>query len=120
MTHDPIDLPDVCRVSTRLAEVTGLTLLQLRERGRVSYMADARAVACYVLREHTGLSWTVIGRVVRRDHTTAMSAARRVHGDARLLAIAGRVAHLTSVPSRVRRCGSSDACSPGDSLEAVR
>jgi chromosomal replication initiation ATPase DnaA len=50
----------------------------LLSRDRHKVVAEARGVAYWLLRTINGLSYPEIGRATWRDHTTAMSAIRKV------------------------------------------
>lgn len=65
----------------RVCDRFGISMAELLSRDRHSNIAAARAVAAWLLREH-GLSFPVIGRVLRRDHSTVLVAVRKVEVDA--------------------------------------
>lgn len=55
----------------RVADITGTRRFPAQVR--------ARHVACYFLRNALCMSYSEIGRVIQRDHSTVMSAVQRVH-----------------------------------------
>jgi chromosomal replication initiator protein len=57
----------------------GVTFAELTSKDRHRRLADARHVAAWVLRQY-GLSYPEIGRVLCRDHTTAMHSVRLIEG----------------------------------------
>ena len=65
-------------------------IVTTRQRGDV---ARARAVACYLMRQH-GSTWAEIAREFQRDHSTIIHAARRVEREPELKATAGYLAEL--------------------------
>jgi chromosomal replication initiator protein len=60
-----------------VAQAYGVTVTALLRRDRHRQIAEARGVACWLLRTVGGLSYPEIGRAIGRDHTTAMSAIRK-------------------------------------------
>jgi chromosomal replication initiator protein len=56
----------------------GLAPADITGRSRMKSVAEARAVACYVARRCTRMSFPEIGRAVDRDHTTVMTAVKMV------------------------------------------
>jgi chromosomal replication initiator protein len=66
-------------VITVVADHFGLTVEELCGHGRSQGLVRARHIAMYLCRELTGLSWNGIGALFdHRDHTTVMSAHRRI------------------------------------------
>jgi chromosomal replication initiator protein len=63
-------------------------------RDRHRTVAEARQVAMWLVRELGGRSYPELGRIFQRDHTTAISAVRRV---------AARYAGEPAYAARVRR-----------------
>ena len=55
-----------------------VTLNMIRGKARTRAVADARHAAVYWLREECGLSWGDVGKLIDRDHTTAIYAHRKV------------------------------------------
>jgi chromosomal replication initiator protein len=66
------------RICNAVARYYGLAFRDLRARTRVALFAEARRVACYLLRTLTNLSFPQIGLYLRRDHSTVISACRSV------------------------------------------
>ena len=63
-----------------VAEAYGITLEDLRSRNRMARLADARAVACYLLTRHLNMSSTDIGTMMLRNHATVLHSVRKVEG----------------------------------------
>lgn len=75
----------VALVPTRVEEVIaataaafGIAASDLLGKDRSKSIKEARLVACYVARRCTRLSYPELGRAFGRDHTTVLSAVRRV------------------------------------------
>jgi chromosomal replication initiation ATPase DnaA len=68
-------IPGATQALERIASEHGVTALEVLGRGRTKSVARARAHFAHVLRASTELSYPEIGRLLGRDHTTAM------HGD---------------------------------------
>lgn len=102
---DPLATPTTRRVITAVAERFGVTVDHVLSRDRHTSTALARMVSLYVLREHRvpRPSFPELGRDFGIDHTTALSACRRIlkrlGEDCISDAIeAGRVALTTETP----------------------
>ena len=71
---------------------TGVPASHILGRRRTHEISDARAVACWVLRDTTALSYPAIGRLFGRHHTTVMYAVSKVEREPELLALARKIA----------------------------
>ena len=71
----------------RVAALYSLDVEDLTGTSRAPRHVTARQVAAYTMRQ-AGHSFPVIGRALRRDHTTAMYAVRRVERTPPLRAVA--------------------------------
>lgn len=56
----------------------GLTPADLLSRDRHKSIAEARCCVCFVARQCTRMSYPQIGKALGRDHTSVMSAVKRV------------------------------------------
>ena len=76
----PTERPELTveRVSAEL----GVTVGDILSRTRLRHVAHARAVVAWVLRQHE-LSFPAIGRLLGRDHTSIMTAVRKIEGERR-------------------------------------
>lgn len=70
-----------------VAESFGVTANAIMGKSRVSRVADARHVLAWVLRMSYRMTYPEIGTILDRDHTTIISAVRKVEGDERLLSL---------------------------------
>ena len=61
-----------------VAAVTGVPTEQILSEQRTAKVAQARAIAAYVVREVTLWSWTRVGRNFQKDHTTIIAAHRKI------------------------------------------
>lgn len=61
--------------------------------GRKAKATEARHVACWLLRD-AGRTYPEIGRRIKRDHTTAINAVRRVDTNPELMEVAIQVRSL--------------------------
>lgn len=75
------------RILAVAAEAFDVTADDLTGRSKDSDVVQARHVATWLLRE-AGRSYPEIGRVLGRDHSTAMNGVRRVEASPVLLAVA--------------------------------
>ena len=60
------------------AQAWGVPVDSLVAEGRSQSVADARALAMWIVRRTFGYSYPELGRIFERDHTTCMSAVRKV------------------------------------------
>jgi len=64
-----------------VAEHFAITEAQLMGSGREKVVSAARAVAMYLARQHTGMSFPEIGRALGgKNHSTVIAACQRVEG----------------------------------------
>ena len=59
----------------------GVTAFQLLSKSRHQAIREARQVFAHLMRKHTDLSLSDIGRFVNRDHTTIIHACKVVESD---------------------------------------
>jgi len=79
----------------------------LRSPSRMKHIVQARRVAIYLMRTRLALSLPGIGIYFRQDHTTILSALRRIEADLDLLGHAVLIAASLSepiVPQQPRHC----------------
>jgi len=55
-----------------------ITQKDLYGKKRTREMVEPRQIACYLLKKYAGFSYTQIGRLFNRDHTTAIQSVRAV------------------------------------------
>jgi len=78
VSHQPIP---VRRIVAVVAEYFGLAEAALLGPGREKTVSLARAIALYLARQHTGMSFPEIGRAVgNKNHSTVIAACQRVEG----------------------------------------
>ena len=82
----------------------------IRARGKTKTVNLARAVAMYVARSLTELSYPELGKIFGRDHSTVISAVRWVEQDLRLPPPERRMANAPWIVAEVkkaamRKCG---------------
>lgn len=70
--------PSVLDVQRAVCRYAGISRADLKGRNRKRFYVRPRIVAMYLARELTGQSFPLIGRLFDRDHTTCLSAWRRV------------------------------------------
>lgn len=68
---------------------TGITKDQLCSDNKTRTIARARRICCYVLRER-GFSYSFIGRLIHKHHTTALLAVRQIKKSVDELEVAQR------------------------------
>lgn len=73
MTHHP----SIRDFKNAVAHAFEVSLADLTARDRTARHVVPRQVLCGLLREVPGMSYPRIGAVIDRDHTTAMSNAKR-------------------------------------------
>lgn len=62
-----------------IVDLTGFPAFKLKSSQRLVVLVRARHILCYLMRQHTGLSYPQIGRILgNRDHTTIMNAVAAV------------------------------------------
>ena len=59
----------------------GLNISHIRNKTRISYVREARKVFTQLMREHSSMTTTEIGRLVNRDHSTVVATTKAVHRD---------------------------------------
>lgn len=70
--------PTALEIMEAVAEAYGVTLDDLRSRNRMARLADARAVACYLLTRRLNMSSRYIGTMMSRNHATVLHSVRKV------------------------------------------
>jgi chromosomal replication initiator protein len=60
------------------AQSWGVSVESITAHGRSQSVADARALAMWIVRRTFGYSYPELGRIFERDHTTCMAAVRKV------------------------------------------
>lgn len=78
------------RIIDATAAATGIGSHLILSDRRDRIITDARAIAMYAC-HHAGLTYSAIGRLFGRDHTTAMYAVTRIGENQRLRALANQV-----------------------------
>jgi chromosomal replication initiation ATPase DnaA len=56
----------------------GLSISHIRNKTRISYVREARQVFTQLMREHSSMTTTDIGRLVNRDHSTVVATTKAV------------------------------------------
>jgi len=64
-----------------VAKAYNISVDDLRGRGRTKNMAEARQLVAYFLRKINDLSYPAIGRIMERDHTTAIHSYNKISHD---------------------------------------
>ena len=59
----------------------GLSISHIRNKTRISYVREARQVFTQLMREHSSMITTDIGRIVNRDHSTVIATTKAVRRD---------------------------------------
>ena len=59
----------------------GLSISHIRNKTRISYVREARQVFTQLMREHSSMITTDIGRLVNRDHSTVIATTKAVRRD---------------------------------------
>jgi DnaA-like protein len=80
-----------------VAHEHGVTVGQLRSRRRGQRISQVRHLAMYLCREVTGLSFPLIGKILKRDHTTI------VHGCKLIRARCEKFPHFAAATERLKR-----------------
>ena len=60
------------------AQAWGVPVDSITSHGRSQSVADARALAMWMVRRAFGYSYPELGRIFERDHTTCIVAVRKV------------------------------------------
>jgi chromosomal replication initiation ATPase DnaA len=56
----------------------GVSALQMRNKTRISFIREARQVFTQLMREHSSMTTTDIGKLVNRDHSTVVITTKTV------------------------------------------
>lgn len=67
--YDELKAQDIIR---EITELTGISYEQMKSRSRDDKTIVARRALCFHLQRRLGMSQTKIGRIIERDHTTAL------------------------------------------------
>lgn len=70
--------PTAAQIIQDVAEAYGVTAEDIRSKCRKERLSNARAVSCYLLTRHMGMSCTEVGHEICRDHSTVIYQARKV------------------------------------------
>lgn len=80
-----LELRDLPRTIARIQQIVGrsygCTREEILSRKRSGTLVPARHVACYVARRLTEASYPQLGRLFRRDHTSVLSAVKKITKD---------------------------------------
>ena len=69
----------ITRILATVAEHFALTEQALTAAGREKIVSLARAIAMYLARQHTGMSFPEIGRAIgNKNHSTVIAACQRI------------------------------------------
>jgi len=66
------------RILKLVSNYCNVKLTELKGKGRTKQVAYARQLAMFLGRKHTGLSYTALGKAFGKDHTTVISAVRKI------------------------------------------
>lgn len=71
--------PEANEIERTCAQYFGVTVEAIRSKGRERTISLARAIAMYLIRKHTPLSFPEIGRLMgKKNHSTVLMAVRRI------------------------------------------
>ena len=56
----------------------GLSISHIRNKTRISYVREARQVFTQLMREHSSMTTTEIGKLINRDHSTVVVTTKVV------------------------------------------
>jgi len=76
--------PDIAQVVKAVEKVTGTQLATMQVKYSKREMVEARQIMCYSLREHCGLTFKHIARIVDRDHATVIYGIKQVQNNPRI------------------------------------
>jgi chromosomal replication initiation ATPase DnaA len=76
--------PDIAQVVKAVEKVTGTQLATMQVKHSAREMVEARQIMCYALREHCGLTFKTIGRIIDRDHATVIYGIKQVQNNPRI------------------------------------
>ena len=83
---------DGLHISEIVTKLTGHTVSELRKDGRHRKFTESRQLFVLLAREHTTYSYSKIGTILNRDHTTIMHLEKRKQSvETQALLKAGRV-----------------------------
>lgn len=71
-------IPTARQVIEDVAERYNVTPDDILSKKRTQTVADARALACYILIKHLHMSSTEAGKAINRDHSTALQCVKKV------------------------------------------
>jgi chromosomal replication initiator protein len=81
MTIDPGNIPTDAMVEKILnvtAKYYGVTAEDIKSRKKTDNIANARHIACFIIRKITELPYDTIGGFIGRDHSTVMASISKV------------------------------------------
>lgn len=70
--------PIVILIAQEVALAFGIDPAEITSDRKFTALSRARAVTCYIARKCTVLGYSEIGRALKKDHSSVMSAVRRV------------------------------------------
>jgi len=59
-------------------ENLGVSVREIKSKSRLGHLAPCRAIIAYNIRKNLGLSYTIIGALLRKDHTTILHYVRNI------------------------------------------
>lgn len=71
---------DLQKILDIVYEVTGISANDIKSSSRLSEIAQARQLYCYLARKLTGKNYHFIGRYINRDRTVVMKSIQKIQG----------------------------------------
>jgi chromosomal replication initiator protein len=71
--HNNINPDTVLKI---VSKKTGVSVNEILSRSRIREVSDARQMFCYIMREKYGMRYAKIGRIIGRDHATAIHSCK--------------------------------------------
>ncbi len=78
LTITPKTTADITDIIAAVKEATNIAWFDIVSHSRLIDIKDARHLLAYFLREKTHLTWSKIGGIINKDHSTAMHSYKRV------------------------------------------
>lgn len=95
-------------VIDRCCEHFSITKREIIHKKRSQRIALIRQAVYYVMRHRLGMSWSEIGRVLDRDHTSVMHGARWIQELLEFLSLGGDNGHHPAITHTARVGGAPD------------
>lgn len=71
----------IIKVEEAISMASGISIKEMRNKGRIKSMVDARMGVWYMCHDFLGYSYILLGKIYNRHHTTIMNGVKKIRKD---------------------------------------